>query len=256
MEKAIEPMGESKGDWEIFQLLAQKMGYGEYFQGEAKDQIESILDVLGNLFGDRKEEILKEFNEKGIARLSDPHSVPFADGVFYTRTGRAEFYSEGVATVYPKTMPALQLPVNEGHNPLPHFEPPAEAWFDNPLIKKYPLALSTLHTKWRVHTTFYEVAALREIDPEPVVYLNRRESEKRGLKDGDYVRVFNDRGHCVVRLVVDDSINDGGAAIPKGWQRHQFKEGGYQELTKNHINTVHYGMSFFDALVEVEKWER
>lgn len=31
--------------------------------------------------------------------------------------------------------------------------------------------------------------------------------------------------------------------------------GGYQELTKNHINTVHYGMSFFDALVEVEKWE-
>jgi molybdopterin-containing oxidoreductase family molybdopterin binding subunit len=54
---------------------------------------------------------------------------------------------------------------------------------------------------------------------------------------------------------VDDAINDGGAAIPKGWQRHQFKEGGYQELTKNHINTVHYGMSFFDALVEVEKWE-
>ena len=255
MEKAIEPMGESKGDWEIFKLLAQKMGYGEYFQGEAKDQIEDILDVLGNLFGDRKEEILKEFREKGIARLSDPHSVPFADGVFYTRTGRAEFYSEGVATVFPKTMPALQLPVDEGHNPLPHFEPPAEAWFENPLIKKYPLALSTLHTKWRVHTTFYEVAALREIDPEPVVYLNRKESAKRGLKDGDYVRVFNDRGHSVVRHVVDDAINDGGAAIPKGWQRHQFKEGGYQELTKNHINTVHYGMSFFDALVEVEKWE-
>jgi molybdopterin-containing oxidoreductase family molybdopterin binding subunit len=93
------------------------------------------------------------------------------------------------------------------------------------------------------------------MDPEPVVYLNRKESTKRGLKDGDYVKVFNDRGHCVVSLVVDDSINDGGAAIPKGWQRHQFKEGGYQELTKNHINTVHYGMSFFDALVEVEKWK-
>ena len=35
---------------------------------------------------------------------------------------------------------------------------------------------------------FYEVAALREIDPEPVVYLNRKESAKRGLKDGDYVK--------------------------------------------------------------------
>ncbi len=102
MEKAIEPMGESKGDWEIFQLLARKMGYGEYFQGEAKEQIENILDVLGNLFGDRKEEILKEFRENGIARLSDPQSVPFADGMFYTRTGRAEFYSEGVATVFRK----------------------------------------------------------------------------------------------------------------------------------------------------------
>lgn len=255
MEKAIEPMGESKGDWDIFKLLAQKMGWGEYFKGDSKDQIDGILDVLGNLFGDHKDRILNEFKEKGIARLSDPNALPFADGVFYTRTGRAEFYSEGVATVFPKSMPALQLPVNEGHNPLPHFVPPAEAWIDNPLIKKYPLALSTLHTKWRVHTTFYDVPALREMDPEPVVYLNQKESSKRGLKDGDYVTVFNDRGHCVVRLVVDDSINDGGAAIPKGWQRHQFEEGGYQELTKNHINTVHYGMSFFDALVEVKKWE-
>ena len=47
------------------------MGYGEYFQGEAKDQIEDILDVLGNLFGDRKEEILKEFREKGKMCIRD-----------------------------------------------------------------------------------------------------------------------------------------------------------------------------------------
>ena len=75
MEKAIEPMGESKGDWDIFKLLAQKMGYGEYFQGEANDQIEGILDVLGNLFEDRKEEILKEFRKKELHVF--PILIPF-----------------------------------------------------------------------------------------------------------------------------------------------------------------------------------
>jgi anaerobic selenocysteine-containing dehydrogenase len=116
MEKAIEPMGESKGDWDIFKLLAQKMGWGEYFKGDAKDQIDGILDVLGNLFGDHKDRILKEFKENGIARLSIRMRFHCRWRILYAnRQGRILF---GSWQLYSPKVCCLQLPVNEGHNPL------------------------------------------------------------------------------------------------------------------------------------------
>ena len=58
-------------------------------------------------------------------------------------------------------------------------------------------------------------------------------TDNRGIASGDVVEVFNDRGRCVVKTVVDDALPEALCYIPKGWQRSQFIEGGYQELTAN-----------------------
>ncbi len=53
----------------------------------------------------------------------------------------------------------------------------------------------------------------------------------RGIADRDVVEVFNDRGRMVVKAIIDPSLPKGMTRMPKGWQRDQFIEGGYQELT-------------------------
>jgi len=251
-EKAIEPIGESKSDFDLYKGLAERLGMGEPWQRPVGEWIEEVVRNMGRAVGD-EEGVWRQFSEHGIARLLPEGTRAFADNVFYTPTGRAEFYSETVPVNDPVVSPRLRLPVGDKVKSLPYFAPPHEAWPDNPLYEKYPLVFLTLHSRWRVHSQFYNVPALREIDSEPYVELNDREIAKRKLKSGDMVRVFNDRGEMVVRLRENNANPDGMATFSKGWQRHQLVSGGYQELTDSHINRVHFNCSFFDTLVEVGK---
>jgi molybdopterin-containing oxidoreductase family molybdopterin binding subunit len=76
---------------------------------------------------------------------------------------------------------------------------------------------------------------------------------KRGLVNGDTVRVFNDRGETYLHVRTNNQFPDDTCNINKGWQRHQFLAGGYQELTQERANPKHYSCAFFDVLVQVEK---
>ena len=251
MEQAIAPVGESRSDFELFKGLAERMGMGDPWQRPVSDCIEEVVRNLGRALGS-EERVLEEFSHDGITRLLPPGTRSFADHRFFTPTGRAEFYSEGVIVNDPSMTPPLRLPIGADVNPLPHFRPPVEAWPENPLYPKYPLVLIQNHSRWRVHTQFYYVPALREIDSEPLLDINEREASKRGIRQGDWVRVFNDRGEVVVRARVNNAYPDGLVGVDKGWQRHQFAGGGYQELTSERINPVHFNSSFHDILVEVQ----
>jgi len=252
-EKALESPYECKSDFEIFQLLAEEMGYGEYFQGTSKDYVDEVVAQMAKVLGEAGAAAIDAFKEAGAVRLFPYPYVAFRDRQFMTPTGRMEFYAEKVIVNFPNTSPATGIPVSMGVNPLPHFEPPAEAWPENPLYEKYPLVNYQEHSRWRVHSQWFGVPWLRELDPEPVVKLNPEDAETRGLKTGDYAEVFNDRGHAVFKVIVTEGVRKGMVNTPKGWQRHQFKAGGYQELTADHKHPVHLNCSFFDTLVEVKK---
>ena len=53
------------------------------------------------------------------------------------------------------------------------------------------------HSRFRIHTQWFEVP-VRELDPEPQGKVNSVDAEA-WRKDGDYIEVFNDRGHAVVK---------------------------------------------------------
>ncbi|MEM3734602.1 MAG: molybdopterin-dependent oxidoreductase [Nitrososphaerales archaeon] len=249
-ERAIKPMYECKSDWDIFKMLAEKMGFGQYFQGSEADHRERILAALKEVYGEEK---IKRFKEEGVVRLSKEPYVGYEDGKYPTQTGRLEFYSERVILNYPWAYPALGISVTMGVNPLPYFESPKEAWVENPLTKKYPLTLIQQHSKWRVHSQWYEVPWLRELDPEPFVEMNPRDAEARGIKNGDVVNVFNDRGWVRARAKLNPSLRPGLINMDKGWQKRQFAAGSYNELTPAHKNPITLNCSFFDTLVEVQK---
>ena len=250
-QKAIANVGQARSDYEIFGALAQRLGVGEYFSESPAVWIDRIVDSIATTL--QRPEVAEEFRRDGVARLFDSGYIPLSEGGFMTPSGKAEFYAEGVIVNFPESMPALRIPVTHGVDPLPHFEPPFEAWRDNPKFAKYPLVLNQRHSRFRVHSTYYEVPVLREMDPEPLVELNDREMAARGLVDGDVVKVFNERGEAYLRVRTNNAFPDSTCNINKGWQRHQFLAGGYQELTHEQANVRHYSCSFFDVLVEVVK---
>ena len=244
-EQAIEPYCEAKSNSEICRLLAEKMGVGQYFTRTNREFMEEILNSdYSKMLGITLERLMQE---KAIRYLPD-NFVAWSDRKFRTPSGRVEFYVED-----PQPRVPLGLPHDKDRHRLPVFEPPREAWPDNPLAQKYPLVCINSRSRWRVHAQWSDVPLILEMDGEPTVVINPRDAASRGIESGDWVRVFNDRGRAVLKAVTSEVVRPGMVDIPKGWQRHQFREGCYQELTAMHLHADTVNQSFFDVLVDVQK---
>ena len=249
--QAIKPSWEARSDFTVFKELANRFGWGQHFPATEKETAEKVVAGLAGLLGAAAGPALDTYQKTGAVRFTPSPYVGNADLVFQSPTGRMEPYSERVLVNYP---PGMFIPTVSGEDPLPYWEPPTEAWPDNPLAKKYPLVLMQEHSRWRVHTTYWDQPWLREVNPEPYVELNPKDAKPRGIAHGDYVEIFNDRGKTVAKARVSGRMRPGMVNLPKGWQRHQTKDGtGYSDLTKNWFPRLTVNGSFFDTLVEVRK---
>ena len=152
-----------------------------------------------------------EFKQKAIYRseiaedyvafqkeIEDPENNPFP-----TPSGKIEIYSQRVADMNDPEVP-----------PIPKY---IETWEsrNDPLAKKYPLQLFTTHAKRRAHTQFETIPWLRELQPQ-ALEINPIDAEARGIRDGDEVRVFNDRGETITRAEVTPRIMPGVVNLPEG----------------------------------------
>ena len=245
-EKAVEPLYECKSDFEIMNLLAKAMGLGEYFTMTDEETIQYILDTNGARGMGITWETMKQ--KKYIRCYEEPLYIHGAGGKFPTPTGRVQFYNEKPA---PDFNYGQKIDVEKER--LPSWAPPAEAWEGSELYTKYPLIYNQMHQRWRTHTTFGHVEWLRELDPEPAVRINSKDAEARGIKNGDVVKVFNDRGYAVVKAIIHNGIRPGIVSLPHGWQRGQFIEGHYVNMTSRHPEPYIATGTYGDALVEVMK---
>ena len=81
------------------------------------------------------------------------------------------------------------------------------------------------------HSMFANVDWMREVDPEPMLDMNPVDAEKRGIRDGDMVVAFNDRGRVKLKARIHEGMRPGAVSITEGWWPRDFAEGSYQELT-------------------------
>lgn len=250
-EKAIEPLFESKPDAEIIAMIGRKMGLEEFFPEHYTDEdwIERLLDS----------DVLRQMNitydrlkREKVIRGEGSADKPFIRGELYflTPSGRAQLYCEDPQ---PRVNYGQDLTGIVEKERLPYFKPPAEAWKDNPLYEKYPLVFIQEHSRFRSHTQWFNTPMLKELDPEPLAKVSREDAKARGIKTGDIVEVFNDRGRAVLKAEVNDAIPTGVIVIPKGWQREQFIEGCFQELTNTTSDPMAVNFAYFDCLVDVKK---
>lgn len=247
-EKALDPAYESKSTTDIYRLIANGMGIGDFYKYSDEEFIQMLIDTdLARASGLTWENLV----EKKVIQTLPTCWVNWAENKFPSPSGRLEFYLED-----PKPRIDCGIEIDKSREHLPVFTPPFEAWPGNPLMKKYPLVYHTVRQRWRLHSQWHGTPWLRELDAEPLVKIHPEDAGTRGIKTGDVVEVFNDRGHVVLKAVLSEEMRPGMVSVPKGWQRHQFIAGSYQELTQDHCNTSDFNQSFYDVLCEVRKADK
>jgi anaerobic selenocysteine-containing dehydrogenase len=86
------------------------------------------------------------------------------------------------------------------------------------------------------------------------VVLSPAEASKRGLKDGDRVRLRNSFGEVVAALQVSDGMPAGVASLPKGlWRRHTLNGWTSNALVPGHVDAQGGGACYNDARVEISR---
>ncbi len=254
-EKAIEPLYESKPDPEIVAELAEKLGLGEFFTQSTSEVLDSLFSgPIATAVGASMDNLRDKKQVRFIPGDAEKKPyIAYENGAFATPTGRFEFYRE---TPAPRT-PTTKTPTPEqvAAERLPHFEPPLEAWPENPLYDKYPLVLMSERPRYRVHSQWFSTPLLREIDPEPIVKINPADAKARGIEDQSYVEAYNDRGTAVAKAIYSEAIRPGTLVYPKGWQLSQHKGGGWSNLSSTEFDVWIVNNNFMDVLCEIRPWD-
>ncbi len=218
MDQVIEPVGQSRDDYNIFAGIARHLGHEETFtEGRsAADWIEWLYDRTRERAARNGIELpsLTELEAAGWCELppsaddktmladfrADPSSNPLA-----TPSGRIELYSEVVASYRYDDCP--------GH---PTWLEPSE-WLgsiDNP----HPLHLISNQPSTKLHSQLDHgsISRAAKINGREPVSLHPDDAAARGIRHHNLVRVFNDRGACLASAVIDDRISASVVQIATG----------------------------------------
>jgi biotin/methionine sulfoxide reductase len=265
MQQAIEPVGEARSDYTIFSALAHKLGCeSEYTQGRDemawlrhiydgwRDGIrtnQAAIPDFDQFWADGYLEIPQRAEEYVLHAdfRADPEKHKLG-----TPSGRIELYSEKIAGFGYDNCP-------------PHttWIEPSE-WLGAPL--DYPLHLISSQPRYRLHSQMDAgpVSARGKVAGREAVAIHPHDAEKRGIKDGDVVRIYNSRGACLAGAVVIDTMLPGVVKLSCGaWYDPAGAEDGAVCVHGNANMLTHdrgtsklsQGPSSGTNMVEIERWK-
>ncbi len=141
-------------------------------------------------------------------------------------------------------------------DPLPIYTPGFENYND-PLTAKYPLQLTGFHYKSRVHSTYGNVDVLKAACRQEM-WINPIDARKRGIANGDRIRIFNDRGEVHIEAKVTPRMMPGVVALGEGaWYNPDASRvdqaGSINVLTTQRPSPLAKGNPSHTNLVQVEK---
>jgi complex iron-sulfur molybdoenzyme family reductase subunit alpha len=102
-----------------------------------------------------------------------------------------------------------------------------------PIEEQYPLYWNTPHGRWSIHSTWRDHRAMLRLQRGvPIVYMHPDDARRRGLADNDWVRIYNNIGECVCRMQILPGEMPGRVTMYHGWEKYLgFQQGGWQSLT-------------------------
>jgi anaerobic selenocysteine-containing dehydrogenase len=229
---AVAPPGETKSNVEVFRALAARMGFDDACFGDSEDDMIRTLLASDHPFvrGITLEDLERErFVRLRVAPAGDPF-LPFANGGFGTPSGKCEFRAESIA-----------------------YTPPVESRFgDESLRARFPLELISPKHDDNMNSTFGDRP---ENDAATAtLHIERSDAAARGIGTGDRVRVYNDRGSCLLRAQVDGVVRPGVVCAPSvRWARMAADQRSVNALASERLTDKGGGPTFYSCLVQVEK---
>lgn len=221
-QKCIEPLWESKSDYEIFRLLSARLGIEkEYTDGgkTEEDWVKGMYDI-----SDAPKVISwEDLKKKGYYVIPVPENYKSTPAFrwFYegkdcdtpdplnpkrgtekakelgTYSGKLEFVSQSLLQ---------QFPDDEERPPMPRYIPSWEG-HTSELAAKYPLQIISPHPRFSLHTHHDKHCQwLGDIPDHRIckdgyyyqtVRIHPSDAWARGIADGDIVNLYNDRGQVL-----------------------------------------------------------
>jgi DMSO reductase family type II enzyme molybdopterin subunit len=253
-EKVVEPLGEAKGEWEIFGLLARKV------QATARERgVSTVRDSVGGEVD--LSTLHDDWTRSGRFRETDAKGA--LDLVLRnTSTTGNRGYDEASATGLlpvveaeggPNLIYAAATDYEPGRTlyPFARFVEGKEAWptvsgrqqflIDHPWYAEvgemlpvhkeaptpggaHPLRLTGGHTRWSVHATWRDSSLMLRLQRGgPAIWISSRDADERGIADGDRVRVWNDVGAFEAVAKVAPAVQPGQVVIYHAWEPYQFE---------------------------------
>ncbi|HYL34576.1 MAG TPA: molybdopterin-dependent oxidoreductase [Bryobacteraceae bacterium] len=229
---ALPAPGETKSNVEIFRLLAQRMGFEDAcFRDTDDDMIRTLLDSEHPFVkGITLEQLDREHSVRlNVSPRNEPF-LPFARGGYGTPSGKCEFDAETL-----------------------DYRPPVESRLGaTELQSRYPLELISSKSHDSMNSTFGNQPWTQM--QTSTLFLHSDDAQKRGIATGDLVRVFNDRGSCLLTAEVDGVVRSGVAWAPSiRWNKLAPDACNLNVLTSDRLTDIGGGPTFYSCLVQVEK---
>jgi len=293
-QKCIEPLGESKSDYDIFCELAKRLDILDLYT-MGKDEYQWVKDYFQAT--DLPKHITwEEFEKKGyfvVPFPKDHKSTPalrwFAEGRrrdtsdwgpfpcdqvglrgLATQSGKIEFVCNSLKRFEQNGGGDPERPVMG-----PQYIPSWEGHRTTELYGKYPLQMVSPHPRYSFHTMGDSKESwLNEVKDHRVLVdghrywimrVSTRDAEARGIKEGDLIRAFNDRGSVILAAQVTERMPSGTVHsyescadyLPIGTPgKSPDRAGCINVLTsKRFVTPTSNAQANNSCLIQVEKWE-
>ncbi len=233
--KAIAPLGESKTDFQVFTELAYRLekldpslkDFGKRYNPRAERNYFDNPDAVDEayLVAWWKDKVQphqgvtmswEEFKRRGVYKFEFKQPlVAFREQVeqgkpFQTPSGKIEILSTTLAKVTDWTMTqwGYEIPA------IPKWIEPFES-LNHPKVKSYPFHMITPHPRWRTHSIFHNIPWLRETFQQEIT-LNAADAKRLGIRSGDMVEAWNERGRIVLPAYVTERCMPGVVVVYEG----------------------------------------
>jgi DMSO reductase family type II enzyme molybdopterin subunit len=255
IEKAVEPQGEARPEWEIYSDILKRVGAIAAERG-----LESFTDAFGQQR--RYDQLWNRFSMHGHLQkqedvVAEMVAIASAVGIFPPGYTAADFKRDGmvaqqsfgagfmkhlVANEYDPKKPffSLRWHVDEA-KPYPTYARRAQFYLDHewfieageamPVYKAppkiggdYPFVLTGGHPRHSVHSTHLASPQLMRLHrAQPVMHINDKVAAQRGIKNGERVRVYNDFSDFEIMVRTSPTVAPEQGVI-YFWEMYQFKD--------------------------------
>ncbi|MCZ7525643.1 MAG: molybdopterin-dependent oxidoreductase [Acidimicrobiia bacterium] len=287
-DKAAEPAGEAKSEWEIYQLICKKFSERAEARGieTYKNRRGVEFDALdawerytlgGKIVTEEQmaDEIARDAAYIGV--IPDHVTLDTMRDVGHVRITNWGLSMFSLAQASPVEKDRTHTPFRnhvELGDPFPTYSRRAQFYIDHPWwleageelpVHKpnpkaggdHPLRMTSGHNRWSIHSmNMANPVILQTHRGEPVMEVNPDDAAARGVQDDDLVRVWNDIASFVTRVKVAPGVMPGQVISYNGWDPHQYRDSmGANELEAGMVKWIAFAGGYGHINYTMAEWQ-